>query len=178
MGEEWRDWIRFCISTVRFSILVNGTPSGFFSSSRGLRQGDPLSPLLFVVVMEALSRILTAALETGFSVGSRDSEALVVNHLLFADDTLIFCGAQEEQIRHLKCIFLGFEAASGLRINLGKSEIVPIGGVEDVERLANLLGCQVASLPMTYLGLPLGASYKSTFIWNGVIEKMERRLAG
>jgi hypothetical protein len=90
----------------------------------------------------------------------------------------IFCGAQEEQIRHLRCIFLGFEAAFGLRINLGKSEIVPIGGVEDVERLANLLGCWVASLPMTYLGLPLGASYKSTSIWNGVIEKMERRLAG
>jgi hypothetical protein len=110
-------------------------------------------------------------------VGSRDSEALVVNHLLFADDTLIFCGAQEKQIRHLRCI-LCFEAASGLRINLGKSEIVPIGEVEDVERLANLLGCRVASLPMTYLGLPLGASYKSTSIWNGVIEKMERRLAG
>jgi hypothetical protein len=100
-----------------------------------------------------------------------------VNHLLFADDTLIFCGAQE-QIPHLRCIFLGFEAASGLRINLGKSEIVLIGGVEDVERLANLLGCRVASLPMTYLGLPLGASYKSTSIWNDVIEKMERRLAG
>jgi hypothetical protein len=101
LGKKWRDWIRFCISTVKFSILVNGTPSGFFSS-RGLRQGDHLSPLLFVVVMEALSRMLAAALDqgnlTGFSVGSTDSEALVVNHLLFADDTLIFFGAQEEQI--------------------------------------------------------------------------------
>jgi hypothetical protein len=181
LGEKWRDWIRFCISTVSFSILVNGTPSGFFNSSCGLRQGDPLSPLLFVVVMEALSRMLTAALDqgnlTGFSVGARDSEALVVNHLLFADDTLIFCGAQEEQIRHLRCIFLCFEAAFGLRINIGKSEIVHISVVEDVEGLANLLGCRVASLPMTYLGLPLGASYKSTSIWNGVIEKMEGRLA-
>jgi hypothetical protein len=97
-------------------------------------------------------------------VGSRDSNALVVNHLLFADDTLIFCGAQAEQIRHLRCIFLCFEAASGLRINLGKSEIVPISDVEDVEGLAQLLGCRVASLPMTYLGLPLGASYKATSI--------------
>lgn len=61
---------------------------------RGLRQGDPLSPLLFVVVTEALSRMLIATLDqsnlTGFSVGSRESEALVVNHLLFADDTLFF----------------------------------------------------------------------------------------
>jgi len=76
------------------------------------------------------------------------------------------------------CIFLWFEAASGLRINLGKSEVVPIGAVEDVDRLAHLLGCRVASFPLTYLGLPLGASYKSVSIWNGVIEKMERRLAG
>jgi len=166
-GEKLRDWIRFCISTVRFSILVNGTPSGFFTSSRGLRQGDLLSPLLFVVVMEA-----------GFAVGPRESKAIEVNHLLFADDTLIFCGAQEEQIRHLRCIFLFFEAASGLRINLGKSKIVPIGEVEDVEGLAQLLGCRVGSLPMTYLGLPLGASYKSVSTWKGVVEKMERRLAG
>jgi hypothetical protein len=179
-GKKWRAWIRFCISTVRFSILVNRTPSGFLKSSRGLRQGDPLSPFLFVV--EALSRMLIAALDqgnlTGFSVGSRESESLVVNHLLFADDTLIFCGVQEEQIRHMRCIFLCFEAVSGLRINLGKSEVVPIGAVEDVDRLAHLLGCRVASLPLTYLGLPLGASYKSVSIWNGVVEKMERRLAG
>jgi hypothetical protein len=84
----------FCISIVRFSILVNGTPSGFFSNTSGLRQGDPLSPLLFVVVMEALSWMLIAAMDqghlTGFSVGHRDSKALVVNHLLFADDMLIF----------------------------------------------------------------------------------------
>jgi len=65
-----------------------------------------------------------------------------------------------------------------LRINLGKSEIVPIGEIEDVEGLAQLLGCRVASLPMTYLGLLLGASYKAVSIWNGVIEKMERQLAG
>jgi hypothetical protein len=182
-GKKWRAWIRFCISMVRFSILVNGTPLGFFFfSSRGLRQGDPLSPILFVVVMEALSRMLIAALDqgnlTGFSVGSSEFEALVVNHLLFADDTLIFCGAQEEQIRHLRRVFLCFEVASSLRINLGKSEVVPIGAVEDVNRLAHLLGCRVASLPLTYLGLPLGTSYKSMSIWNGVIEKMERRLAG
>jgi len=167
---------------VRLPILVNGTLSGFFNSTPGLRQGNPLSPLLFVVILEALSWMLIATMDqgnlTGFSVGPRDSDALVVNHLLFADDMLIFYGAQEKQIRHLRCIFLCFDVALGLRINLEKLEIVPIGEKEDVEGLTQLLECRVASLPMTYLGLPLGASYKAVSIWNGVIEKMERRLAG
>jgi hypothetical protein len=157
---------------VQFSILINGSPSGFFSSSRGLRQGDPLSPLLFVVVMEALSRMMTATVDRGllfgFSVGSRNNEELLVSHLLFADDTLIFCEANSEQLRHLRCIFLCFEAVSGLKINLAKSEIVLVGEVGDVEGLACILGCRVSSLPMKYLGLPLGASYKATSIWNGI----------
>jgi hypothetical protein len=180
-GERWKEWIKCCISTVKFSILVNGTPSSFFQSSRGIRQGDPLSPLLFVVVMEALSRMLYESmcqgLLSGFSVGIRGNEALVVNHLLFVDDTLIFCGAHAEHVRNLRCTFLCFEAVSGLRINLDKSELVPIGEVEDVESLAHILGCRIGSLPMTYLGMPLGASFKSISIWNGVIEKVERRLA-
>jgi hypothetical protein len=91
---------------------------------------------------------------------------------------MIFCDANSEQIRHLRCFFLCFEAILGLRINLAKSEIIYVGEVEDVEELTNILGCRVSSLPMKYLGLPLGASYKATSIWNDIIEKMERWLAG
>jgi hypothetical protein len=88
-GAQWCSWIAFCNSSVRFSILVNGSLEGFFDSSRGLRQGDPLSPLLFVFVMEALSRMLSAMINErlleSFKVGN-----VVVSHLLFADDILIF----------------------------------------------------------------------------------------
>jgi len=102
LGRSGGKLIKFCVSIVKFSILVNGAPPGFFQSSKGIRQGDPLSPLLFVVVMEALSRMLNESmlqgLLSGFSVGIRENEALVVNHLLFADDTLIFCGAQAEHV--------------------------------------------------------------------------------
>jgi hypothetical protein len=173
-GEKWCSWIEHCISSVRFSVMVNGSPNGFFSSSRGLRQGDPLSPLLFVFVMEALSRMISVAvgggLLEGFSVGN-----VTFSHLLFADDTFIFCNARPAQLRYLISHFLLFKAASGLKVNLTQLALIPVGDVVKAEGLADILGCGVANLPVTYLGLPLGASYKSIHIWDGVIEKVERR---
>jgi len=81
--------------------------------------------------------------------------------LLFEDDTLIFCNTNSN-IHNLCCLFLCFEAVSGLRINLAKSELVPpIGNVNNVGGLASILGCRVFSLPMKYLGFPMAASFKA-----------------
>ncbi|RVW76867.1 Transposon TX1 uncharacterized 149 kDa protein [Vitis vinifera] len=110
-GAKWLRWMWWCISTAKFSVMVNGTPAGFFSSSKGLRQGDPLSPYLFVMGMEVLSVLIRRAMEG---------------------------------------------AASGLRINLAKSEIIPVGEVQRIEELAVELGCRVGQLPTVYLGLPWG----------------------
>ena len=181
-SDKWRTWISFCVSTVRFSVLINGTSCGFFESTRGLRQGDPLSPLLFVIVMEALSRMLDKAIDggflSGFQVGSEEANHLMVSHLLFADDTLIFCEADPDQILNLDFLLTWFEAISGLKVNLAKSEMVQVGDVPHVGELAGILGCSTSSLPMKYLGLPLGAKFKAKEIWNEVLEKMERQLAG
>ena len=159
--------ISFCISTVRFSILVNGEASGFFASSRGLRQCDPLSPLLFILVMETLSRLIFTAGEEGFlndfHITNPYSKGLMLSHLFFADDTLVFCKPDESNLGYLRCILLLFEAMSGLRVNLSKSALIPVGDVPNVHVLARFLGCKVDHLP-SYLGLPLGAPYKSTTI--------------
>ena len=87
-------------------VLVNGSPAGFFSSSRGLRQDDPLSPPLFLVIMEVLSRMMKKTEEggfiQGFHVGSINSTGICVSHLLFADDTILFCDASREQILSIR----------------------------------------------------------------------------
>ena len=180
-GSKWLRWMWWCISTAKFSVMVNGTPAGFFSSSKGLRQGDPLSPYLFIMGMEVLSVLIRRAMEGGFISGckiQRDrGRAVHVAHLLFADDTIVFCEAKKEYLTNLSWILFWIEAAPGLRINLAKSEIIPIGEVEEVEELAVELGCRVGQLPTVYLGLPLGVPNKAVYGWDGVEEKVRRRLA-
>ena len=104
-GQRWINWIGWCISTANFLILINGTPSDFFHSTRGLRQSDPLSPYLFLLVMEILSQLLFRARNRGFikgfKVGSSSGVGKDLLHLLFANNTLLFCKANSEQLRYL-----------------------------------------------------------------------------
>ena len=121
-GSRWLTWIKWCISTASFSILINGSSTGFFPSSRGLRQGDPLSPYLFVIGMEALSCMINRAVDDNYISGSRVAigrgEDMSISHLLYADDTLIFCEADLDQLKFLSWILMWFEAMVGLKINL------------------------------------------------------------
>ncbi|RVW27006.1 putative ribonuclease H protein [Vitis vinifera] len=131
-------------------------PAGFFPSSKGLRQGDPLSPYLFVLGMEVLSALIRRAVGGGFVSG---------------------CTFGVEEAGDGAGSWLGLRRRSGLRINLAKSELIPIGEVEEIEEMAVELGCKVGALPSVYLGLPLGAHHKAISMWDGVEERMRRRLA-
>ena len=142
-GDRWRGWIKICVSTVCFSVLVNGSPAGFFGSSRGLRQGNPLSPLLFLLIMEVLSCIMKKTEKggfiQGFHVGPIYSTGICVSHLLFLDDTILFCDASREQILSIRLVLTCFQAFTGLNVNVGKSEIAPVGEVRNIQSLANIL---------------------------------------
>ena len=99
-------------------------------------------------------------------------------HLLFADDTILYCDASRKQLLSIRLVLSCFQAFTGLKVNIGKSEIVPVGEVNNIVTLANILQCRVGKLPMKYLGMPLGTSFKSAAIWNPILEKMEKKLSG
>ena len=142
--NKWIGWIRWCISTTSFSVIFNGSLVGFFKSSRGLIQGDPLSPYFFVLGMEVFSLLIDKAklggFLTGYNIRSRNGVTMNISHLLFADNTLVFYKDFEEQMVFLSWILLCFEALSGLRVNLEKSVILPVGDVENIDKL---LACEL-----------------------------------
>ena len=122
--------------------------------------------------MEALSKLIDKAVLkrflTGYRFKSRGGEEVVVSHLLYVDNMLIFCKDSCNEMSFLSWTLMWFEVIFGLRINLEKSALFLVGEVADVEVLALELGCKVGSLPTSYLGLPLGSPHKSVVAWDGV----------
>ena len=131
--------------------------------------------------MEVLSRLLKKTKESnlirGFHVGDVNAVGVRISHLLFAGDTILFCDASREQLLFIRLVLSCFQAFTGLKINIGKSEIIPVGEVNNIVALANILQCRVGRLPMKYLGMPLGTSFKSAAIWNPILKKMEKKLS-
>ncbi|KAG5575092.1 hypothetical protein H5410_055226 [Solanum commersonii] len=98
--------------------------------------------------------------------------------MLYAeDDTIIICDPVEEQISYIRVILVHFEAVSGLKVNLGKGSLFPVNEVPQIKEMAGILGCSVGKLPTTYLGMPLGNNHKALEIWDGILEKTEKKLS-
>lgn len=144
-----------CVSSASVSALVEGSPTQVVKLSKGLRQGDPLSPLLFVMVIEYLSKLVTRAVKDRkvelYTIGG----AQIESHLAFADDITFFCRASIKSLTSLREVLAEFEEFSGLRINPRKSSIIFSKRVTDKAQLASILGFQIKDLPIKYFGVPL-----------------------
>ncbi|GJU26052.1 putative RNA-directed DNA polymerase, eukaryota, reverse transcriptase zinc-binding domain protein [Tanacetum coccineum] len=146
-GVKWRRWIDSCLSSASISVLINRSPSKEFKMKRGLRQGDPLSPFLFLLVAEVLQVAMAEACNKGLNA------------------------------RNLIIILKCFEEASGLKVNLAKSKLYGVGvSIEEVEAVASLLCCIHDSIPFTYLGLPVGRKMHFCDGLGEVINRLRDRL--
>ncbi|GKU96367.1 hypothetical protein SLEP1_g9608 [Rubroshorea leprosula] len=178
-GPIWRGWIQECLRSNSVSILLNGSPTKEFVMQRGLRQGDPLAPFLFLIVAEGLNGIISLAVAKGLFEGVPiGGGSINISHLQFADDTLLLGIATEDNVWTTKCIMRAFELVSDLKINYGKSSFIGIN-VDNVweKEMTCLLNCKLGSLPCKYLGIPLGADPRRIATWKPLIESFKRKLS-
>ena len=173
-------WIKECVCTAKFSVNINGELTGFFGSSRGLRQGDPMSAYLFVIVMESLSRIIEKRVEedTQFEYHWRCKDTRTT-HLSFADDLLLFCGNSLRSARLLNQSLKDFTIWSGLKPNMQKSFIYTAGDEQDyTNSLLNEFQFQQGILPVRYLGLPLVTKRVDAAACKPLVDSMVSRIRG
>ncbi|VFQ73354.1 unnamed protein product [Cuscuta campestris] len=137
------------LNSTFISILLNGEPTGFFRMTRGVKQGDPLSPLLFIIGGEGFSRLLNHHLETTFIKRYKG-----VGHLIYADDLMIFTKGDTRNLLRLKGVLLDYLGASGQQINYNKSHFYCSKNTskEHISHIEKILGMTTGSLPFTYLG--------------------------
>ncbi|XP_057787364.1 uncharacterized protein LOC131004671 [Salvia miltiorrhiza] len=172
------DLIMRCVSTVSFRVLVNGFPGDQFEPGRGLRQGDPLSPFLFLFCAEALSSLLRRAETQNMIHGARICRSAPrVSHLLFADDCIIFGRANADEIRRIRDIIGDYEHVSGQKVNLEKSSISFSSGVgvELRGELAGLLGVQYIEQGGRYLGIPSTVGRSKTEIFQMLVDRTRKK---
>lgn len=149
-------WIEKCITTCMFSIKVNGVLEGFFACAKGIRQGDPLSPYLFVLAMEVLTACIKKSTSEGMFSFHWRTKGAKISHLIFADDVVLFCRGDRDSIDAIYRGITLFSSLSGLFPNPRKSQCFFGNIPHDVINFATqLTGFQRAFLPVKYLGLPL-----------------------
>lgn len=147
---------------------------------KGIRQGDPIAPFLFLIVAEGLSGLIKKAVETdnfkSFKVGR--GVGVDVELLQFADDALFIGEASIQNVLTLKCVLRCFELVSGMKVNFHKSKLAGISIPPSVtNRFAALLNCRVMVVPFVYLGLPVGANPRKLATWDPIVTKIRGRLS-
>ena len=157
--SKWLCWIKSLFGSARSSVLLNGTPGRKFYCKRGVRQGDPLSPLLFVIAADLLQAAINLEFRQGNLLAPIPAEGQDYPVVQYANDTIAVLPADLAQIVKMKSILREYAESVGLHINFAKSTLVPINLAEDrAAHLAQALGCSLGKMPFTYLGLPMGTT--------------------
>ena len=162
-------------------MLVNGSPTDEFPLERGIRQGDPLSPFLFLLAAEGLNVLMKALVETGTFIGYKvgGANSVVVSHLQFADDTLLIGKKSWANVRAMRAGLVLFEAMSGLKVNFHKSSLVGVNiNASWLAKAACVLGYKVGKVSFLYLGLPIGGGPRRLLFWELVVNRIKARLSG
>ncbi|GJU67009.1 RNA-directed DNA polymerase, eukaryota [Tanacetum coccineum] len=156
-GEKWCRWIQSCLRSSRGSVIVNGSPTKEFQFYKGLKQGDPLSPFLFILVMESLHVSFQRVVDAGLFKRIVLAPSFHLSHMFYADDAIFMGQWSEYNIDTIVHVLDCFHRASGLRINMAKSKLmgISVDGVR-VEQAAAKIGCVTLKTPFTYLGACVG----------------------
>ncbi|CAN1814975.1 Putative ribonuclease H protein At1g65750 [Linum perenne] len=180
-SDKWIDWMMMCIRSVEYNFVVNSEVVGPVIPGRGLRQGCPLSPFLFLVCAEGLSALMRKAEVTGKLQGVRVCKgAPCISHLLFADDSFFFCRAEIDEARELKRVFSVYERASGQAINFGKSRAFFSKNTHVMlqEGIRCILGIDKGLDTGKYLGLPSMVGRKKKAVFAYIKDRVWERIQG
>ncbi|XP_042972966.1 uncharacterized protein LOC122304767 [Carya illinoinensis] len=177
--SRWTQLVMMCVKIVSFSVLINGEPKGPIHPSRGIRQGDPLSPYLFLIGTEGLISLLKQAELSRSIAGVRICRgAPRISHLLFADDSVLFCKANRTENNHIQQLLEWYEEASGQKVNKDKTSMIFSRNVDSNQQreLMSLWGVQHFQQYDKYLGLPPLVGRSKTRAFSDIKHKVWTKL--
>nr|GEY59169.1 RNA-directed DNA polymerase, eukaryota, reverse transcriptase zinc-binding domain protein [Tanacetum cinerariifolium] len=178
-GSRWRTWINNCLMSARTSILIYGSPTSEFSLKRGLRQGDPLPPFLFIIVIEGLYMALNDGIASNMFHGVRIGSNIHLLHLFYAKDVIILSNWNQNDMEYIIRILNIFYIAFRHKINFHKSNVFRVGvSNSKVVSMVACTGCEAGSFPFSYLGLPIGSNMSRIANWQILIDHFKARLSG
>lgn len=175
---KWVSWIHTLFTSASTSVLLNGVPGKFFPCRRGVRQGDPLSPLLFAIGADILQSIINKGHQRGvFHLPILINGDCNFPIVPYADDTLLFMQASRTQLLALKALLNTVASSTRLKVNFLKSCLIPLNlDEEKANNPAQTFGCSFGTLPFTYLGLPLSCSKPKVIDFSPLTDWIERML--
>ncbi|XP_026430512.1 uncharacterized protein LOC113327547 [Papaver somniferum] len=177
-SSSWCDWLIALFQSAKISVLVNGGPSGFFSVGRGLRKGDLLSHILFVLMEDVLSINISKLVEMGKILPMVIRNGVHPTHLFFADDVFMFCNGAKKSLKNLLSLLDDYQISSGQVINKSKSKCF-VDGVSNArkQQISEVVNMDLSHFPDKYLGVILAPGrVTSSMVWP-MLEQLQRKLA-